>query len=94
MRAYTKLLYRRASLRGIVRADFLLSGGEVYFNEMNTVPGSLGWYFFCDRLRDFPQVLAAVLEQGIQDAQRRNSKRLLKNSGILTALEGAGAKRR
>ena len=94
VRAYTKLLYRRASLRGIVRADFLLSGGEVYFNEMNTVPGSLGWYFFCDRLRDFPQVLAAVLEQGIQDAQRRNSKRLLKNSGILTALEGAGAKRR
>ena len=41
-----------------------------------------------------PQVLSAVLEQGIKDAQRRASKRLLKNSGILTAIDGAGAKRR
>ena len=41
VKGYTKLLYRRTNLRGIVRADFLLSGGEVYFNEMNTVPGSM-----------------------------------------------------
>lgn len=94
VRAYTKLLYRRADLRGIVRADFLIGGGEVYFNEMNTVPGSLSWYLFCKNLRQFPQVLSAVLEQGIKDAQRRASKRLLKNSGILTAADGAGAKRR
>lgn len=93
VRSYTKLLYRRANLRGIVRADFLLSGGEVYFNEMNTVPGSLAWYFFCDKLSEFPQVLCAVLGQGIAEARARAGKRLLKNSGILAAL-GTASKRR
>ena len=94
VRAYTKLLYRRASLRGIVRADFLLHGGEVYFNEMNTVPGSLSWYFFSRNLRSFPEVLSAVIEQGVKDARLRAGKRLLKNSGVLAALDGAGTKRR
>ncbi len=94
VRAYTKLLYRRASLRGIVRADFLLHGGEVYFNEMNTVPGSLSWYFFSRNLRSFPEVLSAVIEQGVKDARLREGKRLLKNSGVLAALDGAGTKRR
>ena len=94
VRAYTKLLYRRASLRGIVRADFLLHGGEVYFNEMNTVPGSLSWYFFGRNLRSFPEVLSAVIEQGVKDARLRAGKRLLKNSGVLAALDGAGTKRR
>ncbi len=94
VRACTKLLYRKAFLRGIVRADFLLSGGEVYFNEMNTVPGSLSWYFFSKNLRGFPEVLSAVLEQGVADARLRAGKRLLKNSGVLTALGGTGNKRR
>ena len=94
VQAYTKLLYRRTNLRGIVRADFLLCKEEVYFNEMNTVPGSLGWYFFCEKLRQFPAVLSAVLEQGVADARLRAGKRLLKNSGVLSALDGAGTKRR
>lgn len=33
-------------IRGVVRGDFLLSEGKVYFNELNTVPGSLATYLF------------------------------------------------
>lgn len=94
VKGYTKLLYRRAQLRGVVRADFLLSGGEVYFNEMNTVPGALGWYFFSDRLSDFAEVLSALVEQGICDARERAGKRLLKNSGILGGFSSRGKMRR
>ncbi len=86
IKAYTKLLYRRLNLRGVVRADYLLYEGEVYFNEMNTVPGSLAWYLFSDRLSDHAQVLAALVEQGIADAREKAGKTLLKNSGVLRAL--------
>ena len=81
-------------LRGIVRADFLLGGGQVYFNEMNTVPGSLAWYLFCKNLADFRTVLQAVLEEGERDFAARSSKRLLKNSGVLSAFPSAGRKTR
>ena len=83
IRGYTKLLYRRMNLRGVVRADFLISGGEVYFNEMNTVPGSLAWYLFCDRLADFRGVLTSLIEQGIRDFQNSAEKKLLRNCGVL-----------
>lgn len=94
IRGVTKLLYRRMQLRGIVRADFLLGGGQVYFNEMNTVPGSLAWYLFCKNLADFRTVLQAVLEEGERDFAARSSKRLLKNSGVLSAFPSAGRKTR
>ena len=94
VKGYTKLLYRRAQLRGVVRADFLLSGGEVYFNEMNTVPGALGWYFFSERLSGFAEVLSALIEQGICDARERFGKRLLKNSGVLGGFSSRGKVRR
>lgn len=88
IRSYTKLLYRRTGLRGVVRADFLLSGGEVYFNEMNTVPGSLAWYLFCKRMADFTGVLTALIEQGICDGHDAANKKLLGNCGVLSSVRG------
>ena len=41
IRSYTRTLYKRMNLKGIVRMDFLLSEGELYLGEVNTVPGSL-----------------------------------------------------
>ncbi len=31
--------YRALGVRGYARADFFLAGGELYFNEINTIPG-------------------------------------------------------
>ena len=94
IRSYTKLLYRRMNMRGIVRADFLMSGGEVYFNEMNTVPGSLAWYLFCDKLADFRQVLTALIEQGIAEGRALGEKKLLQNSGVLGGFRPSQGKAR
>ena len=93
IKAYTKLLYRRMNVRGVVRADYLLCEGEVYFNEMNTVPGSLAWYLFCDKLADFSQVLSALIEQGICEYREAAGKTLLKNSGVLGGFSGGGKRR-
>ncbi len=93
VQSYTKLLYRRTDLRGIVRADFLLSGGDVYFNEMNTVPGSLAWYLFCGRMADFTRLLTVLVEQGICDFRDGANKKLLKNCGVLSAVPRGKARR-
>ncbi len=94
VKAYTKLLYRRMNMRGIVRADYLLYEGEVYFNEMNTVPGSLAWYLFCENLSSFSQVLSALIEQGICDYKEKANKILLKNSGVLGKISSVGKSRK
>lgn len=94
VKGYTKLLYRRMNMRGIVRADFLLSGGEVYFNEMNTVPGSLAWYLFCDKLSDFREVLTALVEQGINEYRDSAGKKLLSNCGVLNGFRPSTGKLR
>ena len=92
-KGYTKLLYRRLGLRGVVRADFLLCGEEVYFNEMNTVPGSLAWYLFSESLAGFSRMLGELIEQGVADARAGEGKKLLKNCGVLDAVPAKGGKR-
>jgi D-alanine-D-alanine ligase len=35
-------------LRGVARVDFLDAGGEIWVNEINTIPGSLSGYLWID----------------------------------------------
>ena len=93
VKGYTKLLYRRLNLCGVVRADFLLCGEEVYFNEMNTVPGSLAYYLFSESLAGFSHMLGELIEQGIAEEGAARGKKLLKNCGVLNAVPAKGGKR-
>lgn len=64
VQVYAKKLYDGFDGRGVVRADFLLVGDEVYFNELNTVPGSLSCYLFADSLTASKDFLVCLLEEG------------------------------
>lgn len=78
-------------MNGIVRADFLLCGDELYFNELNTVPGTLATYLFGGE-----SLLAAknLLESLLRDAiERALPKKQLVSSGILST-QSVGGKRR
>ena len=35
-----------ALVRSVARIDFLWASDHVYVNEINTIPGSLAWYFW------------------------------------------------
>ena len=80
IRAYTKTVYKRMDLRGVVRFDFLLSGEEVYLCEVNTVPGSLAYYLFCERLTDAKRFFTDLIEEAIR--AQSQSKKIL-TTGIL-----------
>lgn len=75
IKSVTKQLYKRLNLKGIVRADFLIENGEVYFNELNTVPGSLAYYLFCTSVSQMGELTTKVIEAGI--ALKEKEKELL-----------------
>lgn len=93
IKSYTKLLYKRLDLRGVVRADFLIFDGEVYFNELNTVPGSLAYYLFADKFADYKNVLTEIIEQGIADKKIKNSEKVKLDCGVVNKLPALHGKR-
>ena len=84
IRAYTKTVYKRMDLRGVVRLDFLISGEEVYLCEVNTVPGSLAYYLFCERVTEAKRFFADLIEEAIR-TQLQNKKIL--TTGILNTVQ-------
>ena len=77
-----KTVYSKLNMRGIVRFDFILSEGEVYLSEVNTVPGSLSYYLLSSGFKDFCFVLDRVIEQAEYDFAAVRGKKLI-NTGIL-----------
>lgn len=86
IRAYTKTVYKRTDMQGIVRMDFLVSGKEVYLCEVNTVPGSLAYYLFCERLTDARNFFSALIEEALLQA---NKEKELVSTGILRTVKTA-----
>lgn len=56
-------VYEQFAIRGVVRADFLLSKEGLYFNELNTVPGTLAAYLFGKDLTDARRLLISLIEE-------------------------------
>ena len=81
IRTYTQKICEAFSISGIVRADFLLSDGNVYFNELNTVPGSLALYLFGGSLTDARMLLLQLIEGACSPPPRKE----IVSSGILSS---------
>lgn len=87
IRAYTRTLYKRMNLSGIVRMDFLEEDGEVYLGEVNTVPGSLAYYLFCERATDAKNLFSDLLTDAL--ATKKAEKAVL-STGILSSVRVTG----
>ena len=81
-----KKVYRKLDFNGVVRMDFLLSDGEVYLNEINSVPGSLAYYLFCDGTDKISQFLSTIIEDGIDEYLRYKSNEFVYRGGVLNGL--------
>ena len=88
IRAYTKTVYKRMNLTGVVRMDFLVSGGKVFLCEVNTVPGSLAYYLFCERISDARTFFSDLLEEALLRAKDGEKKIL--STGILKTVKWVG----
>lgn len=59
-----------AGLRGIVRIDFLEKGGELYVNEVNTIPGSMAAYLWIEPRIGRPQLFRDILDEAAAGTTR------------------------
>lgn len=89
IKQYTATLYRTFSLRGVVRADFFYTPRGVYFNEMNSVPGSLACYLFGEELTSARKLLKAVIEDCLSHPERKKTP---VHTGILDRTIFCGSK--
>ena len=83
IRAYTRTVYKRMDMKGVVRMDFLVSEGNPYLCEVNTVPGSLAYYLFCERVTDARTFFGALIEDAVKNSGMDKeilSTGILKNS--------------
>ena len=76
-----------AGLRGIARIDFLERDREIFVNEVNTIPGSMGAYLWID-----PPITREQLFRDLVDEARSGPVRVFSVAGSDgTALRSAGS---
>lgn len=66
IRAVALESYKGLDCTGIARVDFMFKDGELYINEINTVPGSLAYYLFSDKFS-----FSALLDKLVEFAVKR-----------------------
>ena len=61
--AYTKTIYNTLGFNGVIRIDYLydLNTCKLYFNEVNTIPGSLAFYLYKDY--SFKELLNILIKE-------------------------------
>ena len=64
--------------------DFLVQGEKVYLSEINTVPGSLAYYLFCDRISEAKSFFEGLIDDAI--ARAETGKKQLVKTGILETI--------
>lgn len=62
-------VFRAVGASGVARIDFLVKDGEIYVNEINTIPGSLSYGLF-KREMDFSTLIERLLELAVKRKQR------------------------
>lgn len=85
---YTKKIYNALNFKGTVRIDFFVKGKEVFVNEINSVPGSLAYYLFCNNLKEFSALLSELIF--VAEKEYATSQTLTKKfSSSILSFEGS-----
>ncbi len=90
---YTLKIYNELCMRGVIRIDYFVVGGKVYLNEINTVPGSLAYYLYCDTLKEFGNMLGELFESALKKGANQQTFQTEFSTGILSFNGGKSAKR-
>ena len=88
IKTITEKVYRKGDFTGVIRIDYMVLDSKIYLNEINSVPGSLAYYLFCDSVKDFSNMLTELLNEGIKKQILKNNRNYNFNSNILTDIKG------
>lgn len=89
----TKKVYGELDFSGVIRIDFFVMKNKVYLNEINSVPGSMAYYLFCNTFKEYSKILDEIINFAIKEFNRSNAVIKDFRSEILSACGGKGAKK-
>ena len=96
--AHSIAMYDLIGCHGVVRIDYLMDGStmQVYFNEINTSPGSLSFYLWRAAGVSFPTLVSALIDEALQLGTKRRGRVTrfdanLLSEGRLDGIKGAKA---
>ena len=83
--------FKALNLSGVTRFDFLVDkeNKNVYINEPNTIPGSLAFFFFTPKGKDYTSLLNELIENTIQNYKNKKKKITNFDSNVLSTFDGS-----
>jgi len=85
--------FRALGGKGIARVDFMFdSKGELYFNEINTLPGSFAFYLWEKSGYPFPQLVDKLVQLAVKSHEKKNTRVTTFDSNILSGYAENSAK--
>ncbi len=79
--------------RGIARVDFMVDKkGSVFFNEINTMPGSLAFYLWDKSGYPFPKLVGRLVELAVEEWEKKRNLIHSFESNILSSFATRGLK--
>ena len=87
--------FKVLNLSGVARIDFLIDKekNKVYVNEPNTIPGSLSFYMFKPKGKEYKTLLDEMIGYAIKDFKQKDKKISSFESNILSTYNKNGVKK-
>jgi D-alanine-D-alanine ligase len=90
---YASSFFREIGGKGIARVDFLVTKtGEIYFNEINTMPGSLAFYLWKASGMGFSELVTRLVDLAIEEHGKKTNLVKVFSSNILSNFASQGTK--
>ncbi len=86
--------FRALDCCGVARIDFLMDTdtGKIFFNEINTIPGSLSFYLWEPTGIKYPELLDRLISLALKRERRRQTLTFSFASSVLDDIHLSGAK--
>ena len=87
----SKKVFRALNLKGVCRIDYLVNEktGDIYVNEPNTIPGSLSFYLYKPKGKDYMTLTDELITTAIKDFKRETRRTSSFQSNILNNFNGS-----
>ena len=86
----SKQVFKILNLKGVCRIDYLVNEktGEIFVNEPNTIPGSLAFYLYKPKGKDYKTLTDELITTAIKDYKREKRRTSSFTSNILNNYNG------
>lgn len=91
---YAVRAFKALGCNGVVRIDFMIdeSDGRLYFNEINTIPGSLSFYLWEPSGIPYKELLDQLIQLALKRARKFQNLTFTFDTNILNSASFGGAK--